>query len=117
MAILTLNFRIKDKTTSKKLAFLSKSVNFVWNYCNEVQILAINRGQKWHTAFDFNKLTSGCGKELGLHSQTVEAVCEKYFLSRKNSHKRKLRWRSKKSLGWIPFRANLVNSLYYEVYL
>ena len=81
------------------------SCNFVWNYCNEVNQESWKKFGKPLSAFDLNKLTAGCAKELGLHSQTVQAVCEEYAKSCKQFKKRKLNWRSKKkSLGWIPFK-------------
>src|SRR5262245_43932752 len=41
---------------------------------------------------------------LGLHSDTVQAVC-KQFVSSRDRHRRRPRWRGKKSLGWVPFAA------------
>src|SRR5262249_23083638 len=40
----------------------------------------------------------------GLHSDTVQAVCKQFVVSRNAVHRRP-RWRGKKSLGWIPFAA------------
>jgi len=88
------------------------SVNFVWNYCNEVNQESWKKFDKPLSAFDLNKLTAGCAKELGLHSQTVQAVCEEYAKSCKQFKKRKLNWRSKKnSLGWIPFKGEGIKIL------
>ena len=81
------------------------SCNFVWNYCNEANQESWKKFGKPLSVFDLNKLTAGCAKELGLHSQTVQAVCEEYAKSCKQFKMRKLNWRSrKKSLGWIPFK-------------
>jgi putative transposase len=105
MILTTLRYRIKDQTTGKKLVEMGYSVNFVWNYCNEVNQESWRKFGKSLSAFDLNKLTTGCAKELGLHSQTVQAVCEEYAKSCKQFKKRKLNWRSrKKSLGWVPFK-------------
>ena len=105
MNLTTLRYRIKDSTTSKKLVKMGWSCNFVWNYCNEVNQESWKKFGKPLSAFDLNKLTAGCAKELGLHSQSVQAVCEEYAKSCKQFKKRKLNWRSKKkSLGWIPFK-------------
>lgn len=105
MNLTTLQYRIKDSTASKKLVVLGYSCNFVWNYCNQVNQESWKKFGKPLSAFDLNKLTAGCAKELGLHSQTVQAVCEEYAKSCKQHKKRKLNWRSrKKSLGWIPFK-------------
>ena len=85
---------------------MARSVNQVWNFCNETQEHALRWNQRWPTGFDLNKLTTGCSKELGLHSQTVQAVGEEYATRRKQFKKRKLRWRGRRSLGWVPFKAS-----------
>lgn len=102
--IRTYAYRIKDSTNGKVLNELTRSVNYVWNFCNESQLHALKWNLRWPTGFDLNKLTSGVSKALGLHSQTVQAVCEEYATRRKQFKKRKLRWRGKRSLGWIPFK-------------
>ena len=103
--ILTYNFRIKDATSSIHLERMARAVNFVWNYCNETSFNAIRNNGEWLSKFDFNPLVKGAAKDLGIHSQTVQAVAYEYVTRRKQFKKRKLRWRSKKSLGWIPFKA------------
>ena len=104
--IRTYRYRIKDSTAAPKLNEWARSCNFVWNFCNESQEHALRWNQRWPTGFDLNKLTAGCSKELGLHSQTVQTVGEEYAARRKQFKKRKLRWRGKRSLGWIPFKAS-----------
>ncbi len=79
-----------------------RAVNFVWNYANETSFDAIRNHGKWLTKYDFNPLVKGAAKDLGLHSQTVQLVAYEYVTRRLQFKKRKLRWRSKKSLGWIP---------------
>jgi IS605 OrfB family transposase len=49
-------------------------------------------------------LTTGATRELGLHSDTVQAVC-KEFAARRNKIRHRPRWRGKKALGWVPFQA------------
>ena len=106
---LTYKFRIKDTNTSKHLNKMAGSVNFVWNYCNETSLKAIKNHSDFLSGFDLNKLTSGCGKELNLHSQTIQAICEEYVIRRKQFKKRKLKWRTaKRNLGWIPFKSSAV---------
>lgn len=100
--ILTYNFRIKDATSCIHLETMAKAVNFVWNYCNETSFNAIRNYGKWLNKFDFNPLVKGAAKDLGLHSQTVQTIAYEYVAKRIQFKKRKLRWRSKKSLGWIP---------------
>lgn len=103
--IKTFRYRIKDATCTDALERLGRSVNVVWNFCNETQQHALRWNQRWPSGFDLNKLTAGSGKELGLHSQTVQAVCEQYAVRCQQFRKRKLRWRGRRSLGWIPFKA------------
>ena len=82
----------------------SRAVNFVWNYCNDRQKDALRFGRRWHTGFDLNKLTTGSSRELGLHSGTVNAVCEQYAKSRSQKNRPYLRYRGRKTLAWVPFK-------------
>ncbi len=80
-------------------------MNYVYNFCNETQKHALQWRKRWPTGFDLNKLTAGSSTELGLHSGTVNAVCEQYAKSRSQMKRPYLRWRShKKSLGWVPIK-------------
>lgn len=107
MKLTTLQYRIKDQTTGKHLTKMAYAVNFCWNYCNQVNAERWSKFRKTFSAFDLNKLTAGCAKDLGLHSQTVQAVCEEYAKACKQFKKTRLSWRSRKrSLGWIPFKAS-----------
>ncbi len=106
--IKTFSFRIKDSTSSKKLDRMSRSVNFVWNYCNEASVKAIDYNSKWLTGFDLSNLTTGCASDLGINSTTVQSICVEYANKRKQFKKKKLNWRGKKSLGWIPFKASAI---------
>lgn len=107
MKLKTLKFRIKDSNTSKHLERYAHSVNMVWNYCNEVtgKQLAING--RFLSAYDLHKLLSGVSKELGISSDTVNKVASQYVKSRMQQKKNKLAWRSKKSLGWVPFNRDI----------
>jgi hypothetical protein len=87
----TYHYRIKDSAGAAPLNTLARAVNFVWNFCNESQRHALRWNQRWPTGFDLNKLTTGSSKELGLHSQTVQAVCEQYATRRQQFRKRTLR--------------------------
>jgi len=97
-------YRYRVKSLEGLLNKQSRAVNFVWNFCNDRQKDALRFGRRWHTGFDLNKLTSGSSKELGLHSGTVNAVCEQYAKSRSQKKRPYLRYRGKKSLGWIPLK-------------
>jgi putative transposase len=108
----TLRYRIKDASELNRLDCLARAVNTVWNYCNETSFNAIRNHGKFLSAIDLKNLTSGSAKELGLNSVTVQSTCEEYYIRRTQFKKRKLRWRvskgSKRSLGWIPFKANSI---------
>jgi len=107
MRLSTYQYRIKDQTTGKHLVQMGYSCNFVWNYCNQGNQERWTKFRKTFTAFDLNKLTAGCAKDLGLHSQTVQAVAEEYAKCGKQFNRIRLKWRSRKrSLGWIPFKAS-----------
>jgi len=80
------------------------AINFVWNFCNDRQKDAIRFGRKWLSGFDLNGLTAGSSKELAIHSGSINAVCEQYATSRCQKKKPYLRYRSKKSLGWVPVK-------------
>ena len=107
--MLTFRYRIKDATAGKHLQRMSWAVNTVWNYCQEVSLLALQRETRWLTAFDLINLCAGASIELGLHSETIAEVCREYVAKRRASHKRRLKWRSRKrSLGWIPFKTRFL---------
>ena len=97
-------YRYRVKSLNGLLNQQSRAVNFVWNFCNDRQKDALRFGRRWHTGFDLNKLTTGASKELGLHSGTINAVCEQYAKSRSQKNRPYLRYRGKKSLGWVPFK-------------
>jgi len=85
--------------------------NQVWNYCNNLQQQVWRREKRFLSGYDFAPFTKGAGKEgIPLHSQTIQAISEEYATRRKQFKKIKLRWRvsrgSKRSLGWIPFKAS-----------
>ncbi len=112
LVVTTLRYRLKDASKLNLLDQLARSVNYVWNYCNETSFNAIRNHSKWLSAIDLKNLTSGSAKELAISSVTVQAICEEYVIRRVQFKKRKLRWRassgSKKALGWIPFKANSI---------
>jgi putative transposase len=88
-------------------------VNQVWNFSNAASYKAARpfAGRpRWLSAFDLDKLTAGaaeCFERIG--SGTIQRVNAEFATRRKQFRKAKLRWRvsqgSKRSLGWIPFKA------------
>ena len=98
-------YRYRVKSLNGLLNEQSRAVNFVWNFCNDRQKDALRFGRPWHTGFDLNKLTCGASRELGIHSGTINAVCEQYAKSRSQKRRPFLRYRSRRrSLGWVPFK-------------
>ena len=97
-------YRYRVKSLTGLLNKQSRACNFVWNFCNDRQKDALRFGRRWHTGFDLNKLTTGSSKELGLHSGTINAVCEQYANSRSQKKRPHLRYRGKKSNGWVPLK-------------
>lgn len=97
-------YRYRVKSLNGLLNQLARKVNFVWNFCNDRQKDALRWNKKWLTGFDLNNLTAGSSKELGLHCGSINAVCQQYAKSRGEQRRPYLRYRGKKSLGWIPVR-------------
>ena len=112
----TLKLRIKDKH-AKQLTTLSSSVNFAWNYVNELSYKHLQRTGLFFSAYDLAAYIKGAGSELGLHSQTIQAITETHAKSRKQFKKAKLNWRTNnpnakhKSLGWIPFKNSAIKHI------
>src|SRR5262249_6792653 len=100
--ILVCRYRVKSRTGL--LNAQSRAVNFVWNYCNDTQKHALKWNKRWPSGFDLNVLTVGCARDLGLHSGTVNAVCEQYASSRRQRARPYLRYRNNKSLAWVPLK-------------
>ena len=106
MSLLTYRYRIKDATSKKPLRQMAGAINDVWNYCNEVSLLAFRRDKHFLSAYDLHKLTAGTSKDLRLSADTIQQVCTEYVTRRKQFKKIKLKWRSRtRALGWIPFKA------------
>jgi putative transposase len=106
MSMLTYRYRIKDETTGKHLRRMAGAIHYVWNYCNEMSILAFRRNKSFLSAYDLHKLTAGTSKALRVSADTIQQVCTEYVARRKQFKKIRLKWRSpKRSLGWIPFKA------------
>src|SRR5882672_775756 len=97
-------YRYRVKSLTGELNRQARAVNFVWNYCNDAQKHALKWNKKWPSGFDLNKLTTGSSKELRLHAGTINATCEQYAKSRSQKHRPYLRYRGRKSLGWVPLK-------------
>jgi IS605 OrfB family transposase len=124
----TLKVRVKDRHANA-LNRMARAVNFVWNYSNELSSRAISERGIFLSSYDIDRYTKGAGKELGLHSQTLQEVSKEYVIRRKQFKKRRLNWRkstgSRRSLGWIPIKTGAShwsngqvfhNGRYYKVF-
>nr|WP_286198445.1 transposase [Salinisphaera sp. G21_0] len=98
----TLKVRVKDKH-AKLLSKMARSVNFVWNYINELSFRSIKERGMFLSAYDIRPYTKGAGKELGLHSHTLQCIAAEYVTRRKQFKKARLNWRKsrgvRRSLG------------------
>lgn len=103
----TLRVRVKDKHAAK-LRAMSVSVNFVWNYLNDISYRSIRERGRFMTAFDMWPYLAGASKDLGILSGTLTSVAAMYAQNRNRDRKARLAWRksfgSRRSLGWIPIR-------------
>ena len=101
----TLRVRVRDKH-APLLKQMARQVNLVWNYLNELSQRSIKERRIFLSEYDLHTYTKGAGKELGLHSQTLQVIAGEYVTRRKQFKKTKLNWRksggSRRSLGWIP---------------
>ena len=115
----TLKFRVKDKH-AHLLNQQAKAINFVWNYINELSSRSIKERGVFLSEFDLHPYTKGAGKELGLHSQTLQCVAKEYVTRRKQFKKARLNWRKsggvKRSLGWVPFNTSAAKLKNGQVY-
>jgi putative transposase len=94
-------YRYRIKSLTGLLSRQARACNFVWNFCNETQLQALKWNKPWPSGFDLNRFTTGSSKELGLHAGTINAVCEQYAKSRRQKNRPFLRWRGRRSLGWV----------------
>ena len=97
-------YRYRVKSLNGLLNQQARAANFVWNFCRQTQQHALRWRKKWPSGFELNVLTTECSKELGLHSGTINAVCEQYAKSRTQFKRPLLRWRGRRSLGWVPLK-------------
>jgi IS605 OrfB family transposase len=116
LPLIVLKFRLRDKHAAE-LNRQARAVNTVWNFCNETQQKAATSGRRWLTSANLQKLTSGSSTLLNLHSHTIKGVCQQYDLSRRQQKKAWLRYRGRKSLGWVPFKKGHVAPAGYGKFL
>jgi IS605 OrfB family transposase len=108
----TLRLKVRDESYTW-LNAAATEVNQVFNYCNEVSFDAARRtdlNRKWLTGFELCSLTAGATEYFEhIGSDTIQRVCTEYAQKRLAAKRMKLKWRtsrgSRRSLGWIPFKA------------
>lgn len=105
--LVTVKLRLRDKHC-RELNRQARAVNFVWNYCNETQKKAVTMGRPWLSANDLMRLTAGASRDLGIHAHTIQRICKQYADTRKQQGRPWLRFRGRKSLGWVPFNTGHV---------
>ena len=64
---------------------------------------AAKSGRGWLNCYELQRLTAGAAKLLDISSNTIQKVCEQYTRCRMAKSRPWLRWRGRKSLGWVPF--------------
>lgn len=111
--LLTYKYRLKDRSARKTLTRHAYGCNQVFNWCVAQHRDAVDRyrmgapKRQWLSAFELAKQCKGVGKELGIHQQTVQAVCQQFAASR-DQHKRCPSFRASfgrnRALGWVPFQ-------------
>lgn len=110
--LVTYKYRLKGKRCARQLRRAAWAVNQVWNFCAQTQRQAQRQWRgglstRWPSYFTLTNLAVGCSKELGLFSDSINAVC-KQFVSSRDGHRRCPSFRSsggsRRSLGWVPFR-------------
>lgn len=93
MMIKTLKLRVKDKHI-KVLNEMAKSVNFVWNYINDLSSRSIRERGAFLSEYDIDKYTKGSSKELNIPAQSIQSIGKEYVIRRNQFKKRQLRWRN-----------------------
>jgi putative transposase len=92
---------------------MSRAVNFVWNYCNDLSLQIFRRERRFASGIEIQRYLNGASKEgLEIGSAVFQQIVEEYATRRRQHRKVKLRWRAsggaRRSLGWIPFKARAV---------
>jgi putative transposase len=104
---LTVKLRLRDRH-SAALNRQARAVNYVWNYCNDLTRKVWARDRRRLSAFELCRYTSGASKLLGLHAHTIAGACKQFAKAQSKAGRAGLRWRGRKSLGWVPFNTGHV---------
>jgi putative transposase len=107
---------VRLKVKAESYAWLNAAaveVNQCWNYANEISSKAAHPfagPRRWLSEFDLNNLTAGATEYFEhIGSGTIQRINAEYAVRREQARKAKLRFRvsrgPKRSLGWVPFKA------------
>ena len=100
----TLKVRVRDKHAGV-LRMMASHVNLVWNYANEATAKLWSDRRVWPTAYDVQRLVAGASPFVQVGDATIQEVVAVHAKSRRQHHTSKLRWRGRRSLGWVPFKS------------
>jgi putative transposase len=108
----TLRFKVKREGYGW-LSAAAIEVNQVWNWANATSFKAARPFAGpfvWLSGYDLDKLSAGASEYFEhIGSDTIQRINAEYTTRRRQFKTVKLRWRvsqgSKRSLGWIPFKA------------
>lgn len=110
--LLTFKYRLKDRSAKKVLKQHAIACNQVWNFCVATQRETQRRWTagaatvKWLSQYDLCALTKGTSKELGVHAQTVQSVCERFVAARakkRGAPRFRASFGSVAARGFVPF--------------
>lgn len=113
--ILTYKYRLKQRSYGRRLRRHAVALNQVWNYDVATQRKhvadwkASAPKKHWPSEYDLNRVTAGTSKDLDTHAGSIHEI-NRVFAQSRDKGKRAPRFRksfgSKRSLGWVPFRAS-----------
>jgi len=109
MMIKTYKYRIKDKNRLKLLDQMSREVKFTWNVINAAARKKWKESRKYFHKYDpyYTDIVKGASKEMLVHSHTLRAVLDQFHKDIRQQ-KKQLRFKGRKTLGWIPFKEGAI---------
>lgn len=113
LPIRALRLQVRAEAYTWLNAAAAIEVNQVWNYCNATSLKAARPfagKNRWLSGFDLCRLTAGATEHFTIiGADSIQRVCVEFAQRRTQARKARLRWRvsfgSRRSLGWIPFKA------------
>jgi len=88
---------------------MDRQVKLTWNVLNNASRKVWKESRKYFHKFDtyFTSIIKGASKEMLLHSQTLQAIVEQFHKDIRQQ-KKQLRFKGRKTLGWIPFKSSAI---------